>query len=115
MQGLLIALLAAAAWVGPVAVASADNSLITTNDGVVATTREKRDRAQQRVTVPGSSSVNGAARSEYTYLPKGQYKSQMGEHQERLAAVIAANNAATNARGQCIDTNNRFGCNRFTQ
>lgn len=56
-----------------------------------------------------------AVRSKFTYLPKDQYKSQMGEYRQRLAAVIAANDAATNARGQCIATPGEFSCNRFRQ
>lgn len=114
-QGLLITLLAVVASVVPVSGASADDSLMTTNDEIIATAKVKRDRAGQRAAVAKRTNVGPAARSEYRYLPKDQYKSQMSTYKKRLAAAIAANDAATNARGQCIATSTDFACNRFAQ
>ena len=39
----------------------------------------------------------------------------MSAYQKQLAAAIAANEAATNAQGQCIETGQQLACNRFTQ
>ena len=39
----------------------------------------------------------------------------MGAYRTALAAAIAANKAATNDRGGCIDTAGQFSCNRFQQ
>jgi len=60
-----------------------------------------------------SRATNQGSGASYTYLPKNEYQSQMAAYKKQLAAAVAANNAATNARGQCIATNDQFGCDRF--
>ena len=67
-------------------------------------------------TKPGTAlepQPESAFRPQYTYLPKSQYKTQMDAYRQELSAAIAANKAATNARGQCIAGGGNFNCGRF--
>ena len=54
-----------------------------------------------------------SAKPKYTYLPKSQYTARMDAYRRELAAAIAANKAATNARGQCIQGSGNLACGRF--
>lgn len=118
IRPVLVALtMAVAAVCGAVLPATADmpdNSLIRTRDGVEASSRQSKARppTRERTTISHS---DGRSPSRYTYLPKDEYKSQMAAYRKSLQAAIAANNAALNNRGTCIDTTGQLACNRFQQ
>lgn len=98
------------------ATAAPDESLHSTGNEVVAKAWRKANQPPKHRELARGASKRSPAASEtrFEYLSKDQYKSQMGEYRQRLAAAIAANDAATNARGQCVD-DSALSCNRFNQ
>ena len=83
------------------------------SDNAVRVSAWKAKRASTKPAENGTPSRPTGARSEYTYLPKSEYKTQMDAYRQKLSAAIAANKAATNARGQCIQSAGNLNCGRF--
>lgn len=100
------------------AVADDENGSTLQSDNWSVRVKAWQQRQDKPVTTTSPAKTRNPspqAESRYTYLPKDQYKSQMSEYRQRLAAAIAVNDAARNAQGQCIDNGAELACNRFEQ
>lgn len=102
----LLGLAPTAAW--------AEDSLTTTNDQIVGrTTGERVKKGTQKLAQPFRKEPPAPGTPAVTYLPKAEYSTQMDVYREKLSAAIAANKAATNARGRCVQSGNGLNCGRF--
>lgn len=103
----------AVAVVAP-AEASADETLRTTADGVVAkVASEKRSKARAPREAPAR--VRKTVGTKYNYLPKPKFKSEMTAYREKLQSAVEANKRIQAAFVQCVNTVDTTSCGRFRQ
>lgn len=62
-----------------------------------------------------SGPVDTDGESNYTYLPKSKYKTQISAYKVELAAAVAANQQARAAFARCLDTVGTTSCARFQE